>query len=85
MKRMIALGFEGSANKTGVGVVTLDGAILSNPGHAYITPPGQETAGITPDDIVCLCYIQGPGMGAPIQVSATAVRFFHCCGSNQLL
>lgn len=41
MKRMIALGFEGSANKIGVGVVTLDGTILSNPRHTYITPPGQ--------------------------------------------
>ncbi|XXG79905.1 hypothetical protein AAC387_Pa09g0872 [Persea americana] len=36
---MIALGFEGSANKIGVGVVTLDGTILSNPHHTYITPP----------------------------------------------
>ncbi|KAK1558746.1 hypothetical protein Q3G72_006145 [Acer saccharum] len=41
MKKMIALGFEGSANKIGVGVVTLDGTILSNPRHNYITPPGQ--------------------------------------------
>ncbi|KAK9987277.1 hypothetical protein SO802_032228 [Lithocarpus litseifolius] len=41
MKKMIALGFEGSANKIGVGVVTLDGTILSNPRHTYITPPGQ--------------------------------------------
>ncbi|KAL0368648.1 UNVERIFIED_CONTAM: putative tRNA N6-adenosine threonylcarbamoyltransferase [Sesamum calycinum] len=40
-KRLIALGFEGSANKIGVGVVTLDGSILSNPRHTYITPPGQ--------------------------------------------
>ncbi|CAL5414033.1 unnamed protein product [Camellia sinensis] len=41
MKKMIALGFEGSANKIGVGVVTLDGSILSNPRHTYVTPPGQ--------------------------------------------
>ncbi|KAK3444139.1 hypothetical protein EUGRSUZ_A00283 [Eucalyptus grandis] len=41
MKKMIALGFEGSANKIGIGVVTLDGDILSNPRHTYITPPGQ--------------------------------------------
>ncbi|RZC51114.1 hypothetical protein C5167_019543 [Papaver somniferum] len=54
---MIALGFEGSANKIGVGIVTLDGTILSNPRHTYITPPGQ-----------------GPGMGAPLQVSAIVVR-----------
>ncbi|KAL0322721.1 UNVERIFIED_CONTAM: putative tRNA N6-adenosine threonylcarbamoyltransferase [Sesamum angustifolium] len=36
-KRLIALGFEGSANKIGVGVVTLDA--LSN--RTLITPPGQ--------------------------------------------
>ncbi|TKY61303.1 tRNA N6-adenosine threonylcarbamoyltransferase [Spatholobus suberectus] len=97
MKRMIALGFEGSANKIGVGVVTLDGTILSNPRHTYITPPGQgflpretaqhhlqhvlplvksamETANVTPQDIDCLCYTKGPGMGAPLQVSAVVVR-----------
>ncbi|XP_022754124.1 probable tRNA N6-adenosine threonylcarbamoyltransferase [Durio zibethinus] len=96
-KRMIALGFEGSANKIGVGVVTLDGTILSNPRHTYITPPGQgflpretaqhhlqhvipliksalKTAQITPDEIDCLCYTKGPGMGAPLQVSAIVVR-----------
>ena len=38
---MIALGFEGSANKIGVGVVTDKGDILSNPRRTYITPPGQ--------------------------------------------
>ncbi|XXG58793.1 hypothetical protein AAC387_Pa04g1004 [Persea americana] len=38
-KRMIALGFEGSTNKIGIGVETLDGTILSNPRHTYITPP----------------------------------------------
>ncbi|KAK7848235.1 putative trna n6-adenosine threonylcarbamoyltransferase [Quercus suber] len=97
MKKMIALGFEGSANKIAVGVVTLDGTILSNPRHTYITPPGQgflpretaqhhlqhilpliksalKTAQITPDEIDCLCYTKGPGMGAPLQVSAIVVR-----------
>ncbi|KAK8703543.1 hypothetical protein V6N13_047198 [Hibiscus sabdariffa] len=97
MKKMTALGFEGSANKIGVGVVTLDGTILSNPRHTYITPPGQgflpretaqhhlqhvlpliksalKEAQITPDDIDCLCYTKGPGMGAPLQVSAIVVR-----------
>ncbi|KAF5939231.1 hypothetical protein HYC85_023490 [Camellia sinensis] len=97
MKKMIALGFEGSANKIGVGVVTLDGSILSNPRHTYVTPPGQgflpretaqhhlqhilpliksalKTARITLNDIDCLCYTKGPGMGAPLQVAAVAVR-----------
>ncbi|GER24925.1 tRNA N6-adenosine threonylcarbamoyltransferase [Striga asiatica] len=96
-KQLIALGFEGSANKIGVGVVTLDGTILSNPRHTYITPPGQgflpretahhhldhvlplvksalQEAKITPEQVDCLCYTKGPGMGAPLQVSAIVVR-----------
>ncbi|KAG1330148.1 putative tRNA N6-adenosine threonylcarbamoyltransferase, mitochondrial [Cocos nucifera] len=96
-ERLIAVGFEGSANKIGVGIVTLDGSILSNPRHTYITPPGQgflpretahhhlhhllpllrsalDAAGLSPDDVDCLCYTKGPGMGAPLQVSALAVR-----------
>ncbi|KAI9178136.1 hypothetical protein LWI28_023123 [Acer negundo] len=103
---MIALGFEGSANKIGVGVVTLDGTILSNPRYTYITPPGQgflprettqhhlqhvlplikstlETAGITPDEIDCLCYTKGPGMGAPLQASVEEAHCWHksFCGT----
>mmetsp|Transcript_35743 Transcript_35743/g.40622 ORF Transcript_35743/g.40622 Transcript_35743/m.40622 type:complete len:341 (+) Transcript_35743:61-1083(+) len=44
-----ALGIEGSANKIGVGIVSADGEILSNPRFTHITPPGtgflpKETA-----------------------------------------
>ncbi|WZY69235.1 hypothetical protein YC2023_001475 [Brassica napus] len=97
MKRKIAIGFEGSANKIGVGIVTSDGTILANPRHTYITPPGHgflpretahhhldhvlplvksalETSQLTPEDIDCICYTKGPGMGAPLQVSAIVVR-----------
>jgi len=35
-----ALGFEGSANKIGVGIVR-DGQVLANPRKTYITPPGE--------------------------------------------
>ncbi|KAJ3186887.1 hypothetical protein HDU85_006923 [Gaertneriomyces sp. JEL0708] len=42
---MIAIGFEGSANKIGVGIIehTEDGQVkvLANVRHTYITPPGQ--------------------------------------------
>jgi tRNA A37 threonylcarbamoyltransferase TsaD len=34
------IGFEGSANKLGIGIVR-DGVVLSNPRCTYITPPGQ--------------------------------------------
>ncbi|KAK3086358.1 hypothetical protein FSP39_017367 [Pinctada imbricata] len=37
---VIAIGFEGSANKLGIGIIK-DGEVLSNPRHTYITPPGQ--------------------------------------------
>uniref|UniRef100_W5LK46 N(6)-L-threonylcarbamoyladenine synthase n=1 Tax=Astyanax mexicanus TaxID=7994 RepID=W5LK46_ASTMX len=36
----IVIGFEGSANKIGIGIVK-DGEVLSNPRRTYITPPGQ--------------------------------------------
>ena len=35
-----ALGFEGSANKLGIGIVR-DGEVLSNCRRTYITPPGE--------------------------------------------
>lgn len=35
-----SMGFEGSANKIGVGIVR-DGLVLSNPRRTYITPPGE--------------------------------------------
>lgn len=37
---VISIGFEGSANKIGVGIVR-DGEILANVRRTYITPPGQ--------------------------------------------
>ncbi|XP_069113978.1 tRNA N6-adenosine threonylcarbamoyltransferase-like [Argopecten irradians] len=43
---VIAIGFEGSANKIGIGIIK-DGEVLSNPRHTYITPPGQ---GFLPKD-----------------------------------
>lgn len=36
---VVAIGFEGSANKVGVGIVR-DGVVLSNPRATYVTPPG---------------------------------------------
>jgi N6-L-threonylcarbamoyladenine synthase len=41
MKKIIALGIEGSANKIGIGIVDNEGNILSNPRKTFITPPGQ--------------------------------------------
>lgn len=36
----IAIGFEGSANKLGIGIIK-DGVVLSNPRSTFITPPGE--------------------------------------------
>ena len=36
----ISIGFEGSANKLGVGIIK-DGEVLSNVRTTYITPPGE--------------------------------------------
>lgn len=37
---VISIGFEGSANKIGVGI-TRDGEVLANVRRTYITPPGE--------------------------------------------
>ena len=37
---VIVIGFEGSANKLGVGIVN-DGVVLSNVRHTHVTPPGE--------------------------------------------
>lgn len=37
---VMVIGFEGSANKIGVGIIR-DGEVLANPRHTFITPPGH--------------------------------------------
>lgn len=92
----IAIGFEGSANKLGIGIIN-DGVVLSNVRHTYITPPGEgflprdtakhhqehildvlqkalEDAKIKPQDIDCVCFTKGPGMGAPLVSTAVVAR-----------
>lgn len=92
----IAIGFEGSANKLGIGIIK-DGEVLSNVRHTYITPPGQgflprdtakhhqqhaldilrralDDAKIKPEEIDCVCFTKGPGMGAPLVSTAIVAR-----------
>jgi len=92
----IAIGFEGSANKLGIGIIK-DGIVLSNPRHTYITPPGQgflprdtakhhqqhaldvlqkalDEAHLKAEDIDCVCFTKGPGMGAPLVSTAVVAR-----------
>ena len=42
----IAVGFEGSANKLGVGIIR-DQDVLSNVRHTYITPPGEGESNLS--------------------------------------
>lgn len=93
---VIAIGFEGSANKLGVGIVR-DGKVLSNVRHTYVAPPGEgflprdtakhhqkfvldvlrralEEASVTPEEIDCVCFTKGPGMGAPLVCVAIVAR-----------
>lgn len=92
----IAIGFEGSANKLGIGIIK-DGVVLSNARTTYITPPGEgflprdtakhhreniidilkrslKEANVTPQEIDCICYTKGPGMGAPLVSVAIVAR-----------
>lgn len=41
--KKLVLGIEGSANKIGVGIVTEDGDVLSNPRHTYVFDFGTTT------------------------------------------
>jgi len=92
----IVIGFEGSANKIGIGIIE-DGKVLSNVRRTYVTPPGQgflprdtarhhqqcilqilkeslDVANITPQQIDCIAYTKGPGMGAPLVSVAVVAR-----------
>ena len=40
LEMVVIIGFEGSANKIGVGIIQ-DGNVLSNPRHTFISPPGE--------------------------------------------
>ncbi len=44
---VLSIGFEGSANKLGIGIIK-DREILSNVRRTFITPPGE---GITPHNM----------------------------------
>ena len=117
--KKVILGIEGSANKIGVGIVTEDGDILSNPRHTFITPPGEgflpretsvhhrqwaiplvkealEEASVSKEEVDCVAYTKGPGMGGPLAVCALVARILslswkipivgvnHCVGHIEM-
>jgi len=52
---VISIGFEGSANKLGIGIVK-DGVVLSNCRRTFITPPGEGLL-YNVSFILNFCYI----------------------------
>ncbi|KAL7176936.1 hypothetical protein ACSBR2_030299 [Camellia fascicularis] len=46
---------------------------ISNTSCRSLIKSALKTALITPNDIDCLCYTRGPGMGAPLQVAVVVV------------
>ena len=54
------MGFEGSANKLGIGIIK-DGEVLSNPRRTFITPPGtgKEMAATGTTTVAFSCIISG--------------------------
>ncbi len=44
-----------------------------------------KEAGVTIDDIDCICYTKGPGMGAPLQSVALAARTLSLLWGKELV
>ncbi|OAX81182.1 tRNA N6-adenosine threonylcarbamoyltransferase [Emergomyces africanus] len=88
---MIAIGLEGSANKLGVGLILHpdDGGppkILSNIRHTFVSPPrALKEARVSVNDVDCICYTKGPGMGAPLQSVAVAARMLSLLWGKELV
>ncbi|MCJ1412618.1 putative tRNA threonylcarbamoyladenosine biosynthesis protein kae1 [Ptychographa xylographoides] len=56
--------------------------------RSWITPlvlQALKEAGITVDDIDCICYTKGPGMGAPLQSVAIAARTLSLLWAKELV
>ena len=45
----------------------------------------MEEAGVTVDDIACICYTKGPGMGAPLTSVAIAARTLATLWGKELV
>lgn len=45
----------------------------------------MRQAGVTVDDLDCICYTKGPGMGAPLQSVAVAARTLSLMWGKELI
>ena len=50
-----------------------------------VTLQALADAGVGPDDIDCICYTKGPGMGAPLQSVALAARTLALLWEKELV
>ena len=85
----LAMGFEGSANKVAVGVVSHTGDILSNPRKTYITPPGTGITGPTttkPEastDPALAGFCEGTGSLNPRDLASTTACSTACFSAGK--
>ncbi|KAJ5932983.1 hypothetical protein N7516_007472 [Penicillium verrucosum] len=96
---MIAIGMEGSANKVASSYTPQ--MVLANVRHTYNAPPGEgflpkdtvvkmvkaalQEASLSPQDVDCICFTKGPGMGAPLQSIAIAARMMSLLWDKPLI
>ena len=52
---------------------------------APLVAQAMEEAGVTVDDIACICYTKGPGMGAPLTSVAIAARTLAMLWGKELV
>ncbi|UKZ83572.1 putative tRNA threonylcarbamoyladenosine biosynthesis protein kae1 [Trichoderma virens FT-333] len=58
----------------GTGFLPKDTALHHRTEFVALTRRAIAEAGITPDDVDCICFTQGPGMGAPLTSVAIGAR-----------
>jgi N6-L-threonylcarbamoyladenine synthase len=58
----------------GEGFLPKDTALHHRAWIVRLVNQALKEANVTPDQISCICFTQGPGMGAPLQSCAVAAR-----------
>ena len=69
----------------GIGFLPKDTALHHRAHVSDLVRRSLLEAGITIDDVDCICYTKGPGMGAPLQSVALAARTLSLLWSKPLI